>query len=80
MEPALSDDLNPDEARAVASLKGLVKRWPRSLALFAASGSLVVARPGEIDGLVCRSRVIEIPGIHADGGDPEWCEGCDQCT
>lgn len=39
-------DLTPDERRAIASLKRLAKRWPKSLWLFSASGSLNVMRCG----------------------------------
>jgi hypothetical protein len=36
-----------EEARAIRALKRLAKRWPSSLWLFSASGSLCVMRSGE---------------------------------
>ena len=44
----MSDDtsLTPEERRAISSLKRLAKRWPKSLWLFSAGGSLHVMRRG----------------------------------
>ena len=36
----------PEEQRAIATLKRLAKRWPKSLWLFSASGTLTVMRAG----------------------------------
>lgn len=51
MDVVATDDdaLEPtlEEKRAIASLKRLAKRWPSSLWLYAASGSLMVMRCGE---------------------------------
>lgn len=37
-------DLTDEERRAIASLRRLAKRWPKSLWLFSASGTLHVMR------------------------------------
>lgn len=44
----MSQNLTDDEVRAIASLKRLAKRWPKSLWLFSASGTLHVMR--KVDG------------------------------
>lgn len=36
----------PEEAKAIASLKRIAKKWPKTLWLFSASGSLNVMRCG----------------------------------
>lgn len=59
-------DIDPtaDERAAIATLKRLAKRWPKSLWLFSGSGSLCVMRSLQ-DG----SRA-HLPG---DGMDPDYC-------
>lgn len=42
----MSDDLTPDEQRAIRALKRLAKAWPKTLWLFSASGSLYVMKKG----------------------------------
>lgn len=55
--------MTTEERRAISSLKRLAKRWPQSLWLFSASGSLCVMRRGP-DGGLART---------ADGGaDPDY--------
>jgi hypothetical protein len=63
-----------DEQLAIAALKRLAKRWPQSLMLFSASGSLCVMpnKHAGDHGDIGRdsSAVIEIiQGIPNDGGD-----------
>lgn len=41
------DDLTQEEKAAISALKRLAKRWPESLWLFSASGTLTVMRCGE---------------------------------
>jgi hypothetical protein len=65
-----------EEARAVASLRRLAKRWPQSLMLFSWSGSLCVVKLNEdgsspLSGPDPNSAIMEhIHGITNDGGDP----------
>jgi len=40
-------DLTPEERKAISALKRLAKKWPKSLWLFSASGTLWVMRCGE---------------------------------
>jgi hypothetical protein len=66
--------LTDNERRAIASLRRLAKRWPQSLMLFSASGTLCVMPNNGEDGFRETSRdseqVIEtIHGIPNDGGD-----------
>jgi hypothetical protein len=64
------DDLNPEEQAAIRSLERLAKKWPKSLMIFGASGSLQVRRiPEDGEGGGYRFTVAEIVGIRADGGD-----------
>ncbi len=70
--------LTDEEGRAIATLKRLAKKWPKSLWLFSANGSLNVMRKGD-DGRPVhrrdtgsvdeRYRVCRIDGISNDGGD-----------
>lgn len=39
--------LTPEERNAIASLRRLAKRWPRTLTLASMDGSLVVYRTGD---------------------------------
>lgn len=70
--------LTSDEARAIRSLKRLAKRWPKSLYLFSASGTLLVVHadensgglPHTRDGAVDQDYIVDtIEGIPNDGGD-----------
>jgi len=55
-----------EEQRAIALLKQLAKKWPKSLELFSWSGSLVILKEKNN-----RDAVIDqIIGISNDGGDP----------
>jgi len=74
-------DLTPEEKKAIASLKRLAKKWPDSLWLYSASGTLNVMRKHEDGGHAygggnCSSTgcdpdyiVATIHGIDNDGGD-----------
>lgn len=70
--------LTAEEEKAIASLKRLAKRWPRSLTLFSWSGSLVIFKTDEWDGrndasprTDANDYVVDgISGIPNDGGDP----------
>lgn len=66
----------PEERRAIASLKRLAKRWPKSLWLFSTSGSLHVMRRGPDGGHAHKSHggvdpdyVLATIDIPNDGGD-----------
>ena len=69
-------DLTKEEASAIDTLQRLGKRWPKSLWLFSASGSLYVMRK-EADGGRHAPKVnrdsdfiaATIMGIENDGGD-----------
>lgn len=68
--------LTAEERRAIDSLKRLAKKWPKSLWLFSASGSLEVMRCDESgdhamdgEGVDPRYIVASIQGIPNDGGD-----------
>lgn len=65
-----------DERRAIAALHRLAKRWPDTLWLFSASGTLCVMRLGEdgdklrtADGGMDPSAVLTSINIPNDGGD-----------
>jgi hypothetical protein len=68
--------LSADEASAVRALQRLAKRWPKSLWLFSASGTLCVMRNGPdgqrvMDGIGVDSAatVWSTRAIENDGGD-----------
>lgn len=68
-------DLTDEEARAIASLQRLARRWPKSLTLFSWSGSLVVFHSADMGAVTDRDRgndliLADIDGIPNDGGDP----------
>lgn len=74
-----AENLTGEERRAIASLERLAKRWPRSLMLFSASGSLLVLRNdghsverlGSRDAAEQYATILaSIDGIPNDGGDP----------
>jgi hypothetical protein len=68
------DGLTPEEERAIASLKRLSKKWPRSLTLASMDGSLHVIRTGDEafsdgDGAERQDGIIaDIHGIPNTGG------------
>lgn len=67
-------DLTDGEAKAIRSLERLAKRWPDSLMLFSANGSLKVVRTGwsqHADERMTDEHVLaDVTGIPNDGGDP----------
>lgn len=65
-----------EERKAIASLERLAKKWPDSLMLFAAAGSLIVIRsdgsawePGA-GGTMRQDAPLAKIDISCDGGDP----------
>lgn len=62
------DGLTPEEERAIAALRRLAKRWPQSLRLFGASGTLQV-RKGEGGAQTEVATILEISADGGDGGD-----------
>ena len=67
-------DLAEEERKAIASLKRLAARWPRTLTLMSMSGTLVVVRSDDgrlnAEGPVRGESVIDtVHGIPNDGGD-----------
>ena len=68
------DELIPGERRAIRDLRTLASRWPDTLKLFSAAGSLIVL-PADYDcgpdGRLDPAVVLAyIDGIPNDGGDP----------
>lgn len=70
--------LSPEELKAIRALKRLAKKWPRSIYLFAANGTLNVLRKlpdggasmtGPQGGADPTAIVVTIEGIDCDGGD-----------
>jgi hypothetical protein len=61
------------ERNAVAALRRLAKRWPKTLTLFSWSGTLAVFKPGD-DRTYEEATVTTIRGIPNDGGDPPYDE------
>lgn len=74
MTPA---DLSPEETAAIRALRRLAKKWPASLWLFSASGTLYVMRKGAGGekvhtpggGIDPAYEVATVHGIENDGGD-----------
>lgn len=70
-----SDELTPEERRAIATLTRLAKRWPQSLWIFAGRGGLDIMRCGPDGSPVMKGesvdseQVICTINIPADGGD-----------
>ena len=69
-------ELTDEERKAVAALKRVAKRWPSSLWLFSASGSLLVMRYGPDGNPVHRENGTVDPELEVaqidipnDGGD-----------
>lgn len=68
------DALTAEEAAAIAALRRVAKRWPRTLTLLSMSGTLHVVRTGDgrldLDGPErCDASLATIAGIPNDGGD-----------
>jgi len=72
------DELTDKEKSAISALKRLAKKWPKSLWLFSASGTLCVMKAGPNGEQVHTSKnggidpdyIVEtIKGIQNDGGD-----------
>lgn len=66
--------LTPAEARAIRNLHTLASRWPDTLMLFSAAGTLVVVRPDwggyTPDRRMTDDDVLARIDIPNDGGDP----------
>jgi len=69
-------ELTDDEKKAIASLKRVAKKWPESLWLFSASGSLCVMKyddngiPYETkSGCMDPDAIVDSIDIPNDGGD-----------
>ena len=69
-------ELTRAERNAISSLERLAKRWPETLWLFSASGSLLVMRNDECgghahttDGTVDQNYILATINIPNDGGD-----------
>lgn len=71
----MSNELTPEEQRAIRALKNLAQRWPRSLTLASMGGDLVVVRTSDPvflsgDSLERQEAAIaDIHGIPNTGGD-----------
>jgi len=69
-------ECSDEEQRAINSLKRVAKKWPKTLWLFSASGTLWVMKRGlegervkNRDGGVDKDYIIESIDIPNDGGD-----------
>jgi hypothetical protein len=68
-------ELTPDERRAIASLRRLAARWPRTLTLASMGGDLAIVRTGDPrflgDDSAGRQEAIvaDVRGIPNTGGD-----------
>ena len=69
-------DLNDEEKKAIRALKRVAKKWPKSLWLFSASGSLCVMKKGPDGncvmtpgGGVDQNYLVDSIYISNDGGD-----------
>ncbi|MCW2756998.1 MAG: hypothetical protein JWO46_744 [Nocardioidaceae bacterium] len=63
----------PAEEKAIKALQRLADKWPKTLLLFSASGSLHVMPSADYrDDLFDGDRTVWIDGISNDGGDPDW--------
>ena len=65
----MATDWTPEEEHAIHSLKQVAAKWPKTLMLFSASGTLLVKHN---DDRFVEDETEWIPGIANDGGDPEW--------
>ena len=59
--------ITPEEAAAIRSLKRLAKKWPESIRIFSAAGTLIVTKANS-HGI--QAAVAFVEGIPNDGGDP----------
>lgn len=63
-------ELTEEEEKAIASLRRLGKRWPRTLLLFGGSGSAIsVRKPDENGSYGIQREVDTVAGFPNDGGD-----------
>ena len=69
-------DISKEEDKAIKSLQRLSKRWPKSLWLYSASGTLCVMKGDENGGAIFNERgsidseyVVATIDIPNDGGD-----------
>ena len=60
-----------EEAKAIASLERLAKKWPSTLKLVSCAGSLRIVK--HVEGCDDIHVVANIDGIPNDGGDPDEC-------
>lgn len=66
-------NLTLDELSAIHALERLAKRWPQTLKLFSAAGSLIVIpNDGREQPWPHDYEITSIAGIPNDGGDPDW--------
>ena len=73
----MTTEITEEERKAIASLKRLAKKWPDSLWLFSASGTLCVMKYDEdgrravtsVGGVDQNYCVDTVDGITNDGGD-----------
>ena len=64
-----SPRLTLEEREAVHALYTLLRKWPKTLTLFARAGKLVILKPGR-GRTYDEAEVTRIPGVACDGGDP----------
>lgn len=76
MERAYDLTITQEEQKAIASLKRLAKRWPKTISLFGWSGTLCVVKRLD-DG---RNGLITTIPIMCDGGDPSDDEVEQRCN
>ena len=66
-------ELTSDERSAISALRRPSNRWPHSLKLFAAAGTLIVIpNDGRDQPWPYDYELDSFPGIPCDGGDPDW--------
>lgn len=71
--PKLEEVFSPEEEKVIRTLVRLGEKWPDSLLLFSASGTLHVMKKDDyVANLFSNDRIATIPGITNDGGDPDW--------
>lgn len=68
-------DLTPEEEKAIRALERLSKKWPESLWLYSANGTLCIMRKGDDGHKVFKGEgcdqdyVVTTIDIDSDGGD-----------
>lgn len=73
---SLTTSLTTEEVKAIRSLERLARKWPQTLTLFSAAGSLIVIKTDTPSRSLADTRMTEadvlanIYGIPNDGGDP----------